>query len=531
MVCADTSLVQLREGLLHMTVPRFKQRFSLVQPTRNSLHAVMDTAKVCDSIVFLLCPHTAMDSWGETLLSSVLAQGLPCQPVFVVGSMDEIPAKKQSEVKKLLVKALERKLPVEKVWSMQEQGEAVNILRTLGTQKRKEGSFKNRRGHLLAEKVEFTETGEGAGTLAVTGFVRGAAISANRLVHLPGWGDFQVDRIEAAPEPLRLRGAREQEMEEVEVVQRADPALRQELDCENCPDGMDGEQTWPTEEELQAADIAAHPATRKVAKVPRGMSEYQAAWIQEEGEEDQDQEEEEEDDGDDEMEDSAEIPCEAEDDSSENEKEEDRDCDTQTETMTEAGDGDYDAKHVNFAAEVDEMEALRTARVDSMFPDEIDTPMDVPARIRYVQAGLILHDDPGSLIPDVITGIDKAYISCPLIRFQKYRGLKSFRTSAWDPRENLPADYARIFQFENFDRTRKRVLSEPAEGAEVGRYVTVYVGGVGAHLYSSLDTSALLLTSLLPHEHRMSVLNMVVRRSPLAREAPVKSKQRLIFQV
>ena len=141
MVCADTSLVQLREGLLHMTVPRFKQRFSLVQPTRNSLHAVMDTAKVCDTIVFLLCPHTAMDSWGETLLSSVLAQGLPCQPVFVVGSMDEIPAKKQSEVKKLLVKALERKLPVEKVWSMQEQGEAVNILRTLGTQKRKEGSL------------------------------------------------------------------------------------------------------------------------------------------------------------------------------------------------------------------------------------------------------------------------------------------------------------------------------------------------------------------------------------------------------
>jgi pre-rRNA-processing protein TSR1 len=60
---------------------------------------------------------------------------------------------------------------------------------------------------------------------------------------------------------------------------------------------------------------------------------------------------------------------------------------------------------------------------DLIFPDEIDTPKDTPARTR----------------------------------FQRFRGMRSFRTSPWDPYENLPRNYARIFQFEDFKRTERGV--------------------------------------------------------------------------
>lgn len=48
----------------------------------------------------------------------------------------------------------------------------------------------------------------------------------------------------------------------------------------------------------------------------------------------------------------------------------------------------------------------------------------------------------------------------------RYRGLESFRTSQWDPKENLPEDFSRIFQFENYDRTRRRVFKELEDSLE-----------------------------------------------------------------
>lgn len=57
----------------------------------------------------------------------------------------------------------------------------------------------------------------------------------------------------------------------------------------NTPDPLANEQTWPTEEEMGMSTASANGDGKRVKRVPKGTSAYQAAWIfddEEEGEDD-----------------------------------------------------------------------------------------------------------------------------------------------------------------------------------------------------------------------------------------------------
>lgn len=218
----------------------------------------------------------------------------------------------------------------------------------------------------------------------------------------------------------------------------------------NVPDedefGMD-EQTWPTEEELASAPAAlrergempppARPGTTpKLKKVAKGTSAYQAAWIidEEVGELSADEA------GDDSDE-------EAMKDGEHDEAEGDDDDEEETEFIDTLADETASVSARPFAdlspeqeqAQLQEYLSQRAARRnvenqdDLDFPDEVDTPLHIPARER----------------------------------FARYRGLKSFRTSKWDPYEELPRDYGRCFMLEDWKgmgrRMEKRVAEEGVE--------------------------------------------------------------------
>ena len=72
-------------------------------------------------------------------------------------------------------------------------------------------------------------------------------------------------------------------MQSWELVQKSDPAIQESLENEAVFDQMNADQTWPTDQELKEAQLKT---VKK--RVPKGTSEYQAAWILDSEEEEED---------------------------------------------------------------------------------------------------------------------------------------------------------------------------------------------------------------------------------------------------
>ncbi|XP_030008815.1 pre-rRNA-processing protein TSR1 homolog [Sphaeramia orbicularis] len=506
-------------GLL---LPRFKQRFTFLSQSTADIHSLLDVAKIADSLVFVLESNEGWDSYGDYCLSCLFAQGLPSHALVCQGVSD-LPVKKRVESRRALTKITEVRFPDARLFSLDSEQEATLLLRHLGSQRQRKLGFRSRRSHLLAQHVTFTPNLEGIGggptglgTLCVSGYVRGCPLRVDRLVHISGYGDFQLSQIDAPSDPLPLNATARppkpgkggdvdmmdgDEEAPLRVLMKADPSCRESLQTEAEVDPMDGEQTWPTESELLEAEEARK--NKRVMKVPKGTSDYQATWIVDEDEENDegDEESSDEDDDDDDMMDEAlegedEINSQEAGSGSEGEEEEEEEEEVCNAERTGA-DQRYD-EHMDEAAEEEGLKRYREARANEMFPDEVDTPLEMAARIR----------------------------------FQRYRGLKSFRSSPWDPMENLPLDYSRIFQFQSFERTRRRVLTEAAaedDGAMVGWFVTLHIIDVPPSVMESVQAGRpLVLVSLLPHEQKMSVMHLLVRRHPSNTE-PIKSKEELVF--
>eukprot|EP00172_Hildenbrandia_rubra_P001286 Plantae.Rhodophyta-Hildenbrandia_rubra.ctg18322.p1 GENE.Plantae.Rhodophyta-Hildenbrandia_rubra.ctg18322~~Plantae.Rhodophyta-Hildenbrandia_rubra.ctg18322.p1 ORF type:complete len:768 (-),score=162.52 Plantae.Rhodophyta-Hildenbrandia_rubra.ctg18322:3210-5345(-) len=472
-----------------------KAYFILIDPSlpkRMFSIALLDAAKVADIVLFQFHGREDIDSErGDLALQLLRAQGLPPLRAIVTGR--EKDAKYMSSTRNYAFKlhSLIEKLNTQKPLHVPvvndteiEEGKKENENRLLKDKLRKalmhvfgsklkQISWRERYAYIHVGVAKVVKNEDGVDLLHVSGYLRGRATKANRLLHITGFGTFVVKAI--LDQDGQVVSTRDEEGED--------------LKSEAEPDWTMNEQTWPPE--VNDDDLEGNENKAASNKRKDGVSDYQATWIDELDEE----------------------GVEGEGEKGENRSDKDVD-------MIDDGDGgnrnpnDNDAESEDLEdMEVDEDEVKRireAAKADAMFPDEVDTPLDQPARQRFAQ----------------------------------YRGLKSMRSSPWDPKENLPDDYGRLYQFKDLVATRKRVLAqvdeEEAKGAKdmvkAGQFITFALeiqdmsGAQEIVREAQNGAGPVVAVSMLKFENRKSVMHFEIKRvDDEQAEDDVRAKDTLEF--
>ncbi|KAH9827628.1 Protein of unknown function (DUF663) [Teratosphaeria destructans] len=493
-------------------VLRFKQKVQYLTPARE-LFAALDACRVADFVLFVLSAEQEVDEIGEQMLRCIESQGVSTVLTGVYGLGKIEPARKRPDVVKSLKSYITHFFAAqEKVHDLSSRQDCSNVMRSLCTTMPKGVRWREDRSWMLVDGFRW----EGDAPV-ITGTVRGKGLKADRLVHVGEWGDFQIEKITAAPTESKPKRVKISEMAvdaEGGEQMLEGPSEEQDDLAELAPEMIEEATTIP------AASIA--PSERKHVlldehqyfekdddelqvpkRLPRGTSKYQAAWYL----------------GD------------VSDDGSDLESmvEEDEEMDMEglsiaqgpadgpfgeDRTMyepTEAGaPSEYPQSEMFDDAapedEADQIAAYRKQRRDEAdddleFPDEIELHPNVNARERLA----------------------------------KYRGLKSLRTSAWDNEEDLPyqpEDWSRLLEVADHKSAKNRVVKEALTGGvKPGTRVNVFLR-VDPSQKSSLEAlpGPVALFGLLRHEHKQTALNCSITLSS-DYVAPLKSKEELVLQV
>lgn len=124
------------------------------------------------------------------------------------------------------------------------------------------------------------------------------------------------------------------------------------------------------------------------------------------------------------------------------------------------------------------------------------------------------------------------------IRFKKYRGLESLRTSNWDPFENLPSEYSNIFEIDSFKKageiSRQIYLDKCNIENLRGKYCEIKLSPVSSEAQKVLSNEnisnrIIVLSSILPFEEKIGVMNFRIKRTTENKDL-IKNKTPLLLQ-
>ncbi|KIW58954.1 hypothetical protein PV05_03444 [Exophiala xenobiotica] len=501
----DIARLEVTSGIVPVRVDRFRRNL-LYLPASFDLLKALDVCKLADWVVFVLDAEQTIGEEEDLFLKALEGQGITNVTAVVQGVEAKVPAAKRSRHLTDLRIAIGRYFPaLDKLSSLDSKSDCSNLVRSISTASTRGIRWRDDRSWMLVENVDWSSPVNGAATAAVTlaGTIRGKGLNPDRLVHVPGWGDFQINVIREVPKQGQKRRA--DEMDADVPIREWGPTADQDDLAELAPEQADMQDVASTaattehkgvllDDHHYFSDDNTHipPAPKKL---PKGTSNYQAAWFLEDVSDSDSDMLDEDRDGDIAM------------DAADSLGPEDGVVANGADAMTEVGQSEYpesemhvDADEEEEARQLEEFRASRKqeAEEDLEFPDEIELPPNVLARERLA----------------------------------KYRGLKSLRTSEWNHAEDAPhepMEYRRLLQIADYKKSLNSALKESlAGGVLAGTKVEIELRDVPISLASASAPASLF--SILRHEHKHAVINLNLTLNSEF-EGPLKSKDEVIVQI
>lgn len=454
----------------NVKIDKFKSNIKVIVPSSDILD-IMDCMKIADFVLFAMSANEEVGKRGETILRAGIAQGI-ASGIGIIPNISVYPKKHlQLDVKQSLLSYFQHFFPTEdKLYALEHQGEYDNLIRYICQKFPKSVNWRDSRGWIIADDVEYADD-----SLVVTGTVRGVGFDSNRLIHLPGFGDFQVNKIEkvtrtdtvdylpTSPESLQELNDQEIDMADYEDI-NVDMAAGVR---------MDGKNYFNDDDEQPIRKFA----------MPKGTSDYQAKWLI-----------------DDVLEDASDVEEEIEEEEQDEQMDEDvPDYDNATSYAQTEGED----MMVDLSPEEEERQFQmyrESAKDDLEFPDEVE-----------------LH--PAESGKERLSG---------------YRGIKSVGNCNWDYDEydiEAPSIWSRLLRIGNFKATRNKLQKEIISQAQVtmGTKVKIYLNAPQVIMESINPSIPFVLYGLLEHEHKLALVNWSFNTWE-DYEEPIENKSTMVVQ-
>lgn len=502
---SDDDVVFESPSIQSIKLSRFRSNIKVIIPDQNNLISILDAAKVSDYVVIGISAQEEVEqSYGEQILRTIIAQGIASVIGVLPNIMSAYPKKNlQSDIKQSLFSYFTHFFPnEEKVYSIENDTESINCIRTIAQKFPKSVNWRDSRAYMVADDVYWQSSDNGIdGHLVVEGTVRGTGFNANRLVHIPGFGDYQIDRIEKLIKNHLKKNTMDIDSDEQNDGSVFVPDVNQESLEELNPEEIEMGEDIYDYEDLDDDELGVRMDGKnyfqddfgnqvRKHKVPKGTSDYQSKWLL-----------------DDVLEGASDVEEEDEDQNNIEERIEDSEMQVEDGMTnydpTEAGDN----KSEMFVELSPEEEENQLKEFRELVKDELEFPDEIE-----------LH--PQDSAKDELSS---------------YRGIKSLGTCSWNHDETdkeTPSIWSRLLRISNFKATRNRVVKESIKEAQIniGNKARIFIKAPQFIMERiNPKVSPFTVYGLLKHEHKLAVVNFSFE-SWEDYDKPIASKDTIIAQ-